>query len=45
MSGGPQCILLQGRPLYLDFQATTPLDPRVLDAMMPFQTEQFGIVY
>jgi hypothetical protein len=23
-----------GRPAYLDFQATTPLDPRVLDAMV-----------
>jgi hypothetical protein len=24
----------EGRPAYLDFQATTPLDPRVLDAMV-----------
>jgi len=31
-----------GRPLYLDVQATTQVDPRVLDAMMPFLTEQFG---
>lgn len=31
-----------GRPIYLDLQATTPLDPRVLDAMLPFLTEQFG---
>jgi cysteine desulfurase len=23
-------------------QATTPLDPRVLDAMLPFMTDQFG---
>jgi len=29
-------------PVYLDNQATTPLDPRVLDAMMPFFTERFG---
>lgn len=35
-------IELAGRPLYLDMQATTPLDPRVLDAMLPFLTEQFG---
>jgi cysteine desulfurase len=33
---------LIGRPAYLDFQATTPLDPRVLDAMMPFLTEKYG---
>lgn len=31
-----------GRPIYLDLQATTPLDPRVLDAMLPYLTEQFG---
>lgn len=29
-------------PIYLDYQATTPLDPRVLDKMMPFFTEHFG---
>ena len=29
-------------PLYLDYQATTPLDPRVLKVMMPFLTEKFG---
>lgn len=33
---------LTGRPLYLDFQATTPMDPRVLDAMLPFMVEQYG---
>ena len=29
-------------PVYLDHHATTPLDPRVLDAMMPYLTEKFG---
>ncbi len=29
-------------PIYLDNHATTPLDPRVLDAMMPYLTEHFG---
>lgn len=32
----------EGRPLYLDAQATTPLDPRVLDKMMPFMTNFYG---
>ena len=29
-------------PIYMDNHATTPLDPRVLEAMMPFLTNQFG---
>ena len=29
-------------PLYLDNHATTPLDPRVLEAMLPFFTLRFG---
>jgi cysteine desulfurase len=29
-------------PIYLDNHATTPLDSRVLDAMMPFLTTKFG---
>ncbi|CAI7788912.1 unnamed protein product [Closterium sp. NIES-54] len=35
-------VEMRGRPLYLDMQATSPVDPRVLDAMLPFFTEQYG---
>ncbi|KAB5535157.1 cysteine desulfurase-like protein [Coniochaeta sp. 2T2.1] len=30
------------RPIYMDMQATTPLDPRVLDAMLPFYVGLIG---
>ena len=29
-------------PIYLDYSATTPVDPRVAQAMIPWLTEQFG---
>ncbi|HNC49459.1 MAG TPA: aminotransferase class V-fold PLP-dependent enzyme, partial [bacterium] len=30
------------KPIYLDHHATTPLDPRVLQKMMPYLTEHYG---
>lgn len=30
------------RPIYLDYAATTPVDPRVVEAMLPWLAERFG---
>jgi cysteine desulfurase len=30
------------KPVYLDYHATTPVDPRVIDAMLPYFGERFG---
>ncbi|KAJ8672590.1 hypothetical protein QAD02_003849 [Eretmocerus hayati] len=38
----PQTAPELGRALYLDAQATTPMDPRVLDKMMPYLTSYQG---
>ncbi|GAA1367399.1 cysteine desulfurase family protein [Streptomyces beijiangensis] len=33
---------MNARPVYLDHQATTPVDPRVVAAMLPYLTTEFG---
>lgn len=30
------------KPIYLDYNATTPIDPRVVEAMLPYLTDHFG---
>ncbi len=40
--GANNTVGAKGRPVYLDYQATTPLDPRVVEAMAPFFNEKFG---
>jgi cysteine desulfurase len=35
-------ILAMPLPIYLDYSATTPVDPRVVAAMMPYFTDSFG---
>jgi cysteine desulfurase len=42
MSAAPTDGGANRMPVYLDNQSSTRLDPRVLEAMLPFFTEQFG---
>ncbi len=35
-------VKISDRPIYLDYQATTPTDERVVKAMMPYFTEHYG---
>ena len=30
------------QPIYLDYSATTPVDPRVAEKMIPYLVEHFG---
>ena len=42
---GPRVVVgprVSARPFYFDYQATTPVDPRVLDTMMTFNVDCFG---
>ncbi|MGE8546285.1 MAG: IscS subfamily cysteine desulfurase [Alcaligenes sp.] len=34
--------MTQAQRIYMDYSATTPVDPRVADAMIPWLTERFG---
>ncbi len=33
---------MKNKPIYLDYNATTPIDPKVLEAMLPYLKEHFG---
>merc|ERR1712137_154367 len=39
---GEHTPIKDAKPAYLDVQATSPMDPRVLDAMLPFMTYAYG---
>jgi len=38
----PEPALMLNLPIYLDYSATTPIDPRVAEKMIPFLCEKFG---
>ena len=39
---GPGEALARAGVVYADYQSAKPVDPRVVEAMLPFLTEQFG---
>lgn len=41
-SSNARPIVTPTRPVYLDMQSTTPVDPRVADAMLPYLTTHYG---
>lgn len=42
MTARPEHPALRARPIYLDYNATTPIDPVVVEAMTPYLIEEFG---
>lgn len=42
MTAASAHLALRGRPIYLDYNATTPIDPAVVEAMTPYLTREFG---